>query len=235
MIIDRGMAFPDGDMFGVDLVIPGSTFIECNIDKICRVVITHGHEDHTGSLLHLLKWVSLLLYGTTFTLGLMGGELKERGSIGKMKMNVVCPGDTAKLDCVTCELIHVNHSISDSIGTTIYPPAGALVYTSDFRIDYTPAQGEMINPGQFIQLGKEGVLALLVDPINAERLGFTMTECKTSRSFENLFLRAEKSRVIIAISASSISRARQTINCTMEYGRKVTLSGRSMLNVTGIA
>lgn len=235
MIIDCGMAFPDGDMLGVDLVIPDFTFVERNIDKIRGVVITHGHEDHIGSLPYLLKRVNLPLYGTALTLGLVGGKLKEHGLAGKVKMNVVRPGDTVKLGCMACEFIHVNHSISDSVGIAIHSPAGTLVHTGDFKIDCTPTQGEMIDLGRFAQLGKEGVLALLADSTNAERPGFTMTERKVSQSFENLFLRAEKSRIIIATFASNISRVQQIINCAVKYGRKVALSGRSMLNVMGIA
>ncbi|WP_283609414.1 RNase J family beta-CASP ribonuclease [Faecalispora anaeroviscerum] len=235
MIIDCGMAFPDGDMLGVDLVIPDFTFVERNIDRIRGVVLTHGHEDHIGSLPYLLKRVNLPLYGTALTLGLVGGKLKEHGLAGKVKMNVVQPGDTVKLGCMACEFIHVNHSISDSVGIAIHSPAGTLVHTGDFKIDCTPTQGEMIDLGRFAQLGKEGVLALLADSTNAERPGFTMTERKVSQSFENLFLRAEKSRIIIATFASNISRVQQIINCAVKYGRKVALSGRSMLNVMGIA
>lgn len=235
VIIDCGMAFPDGDMLGVDLVIPDFTFVERNVDKIRGVLLTHGHEDHIGSLPYLLKKVNLPLYGTALTLGLVGGKLKEHGLAGKVKMNVISPGDVVKMGCMSCEFIHVNHSISDSVGIAIHSPAGTLVHTGDFKIDCTPTQGEMIDLGRFAQLGKEGVLALLADSTNAERPGFTMTERKVSQSFENLFTRAEKSRIIIATFASNISRVQQIINCAVKFGRKVALSGRSMLNVMGIA
>lgn len=235
VIIDCGMAFPDGDMLGVDLVIPDFTFVERNIDKIRGILLTHGHEDHIGSLPYLLKKVNLPLYGTPLTLGLVGGKLKEHGLAGKVKMNVIAPGDVVKMGCMSCEFIHVNHSISDSVGIAIHSPAGTLVHTGDFKIDCTPTQGEMIDLGRFAQLGKEGVLALLADSTNAERPGFTMTERKVSQSFENLFTRAEKSRIIIATFASNISRVQQIINCAVKFGRKVALSGRSMLNVMGIA
>ncbi|MDU7338221.1 MAG: RNase J family beta-CASP ribonuclease [Clostridium sp.] len=235
LIIDCGMAFPDGDMLGVDLVIPDFTFVERNIDKIRGIVLTHGHEDHIGSLPYLLKRVNLPLYGTALTLGLVGGKLKEHGLANKVKMNVVRPGDTIKLGSMACEFIHVNHSISDAVSVAIHSPAGTIVHTGDFKIDCTPTQGKMIDLGRFAQLGKEGVLALFADSTNAERPGFTMTERKVSQSFENLFLRAEKSRIIIATFASNISRVQQIINCAVKYGRKVALSGRSMLNVMGIA
>lgn len=235
LIVDCGMAFPDGDMLGVDLVIPDFTFVERNVDKIRGVLLTHGHEDHIGSLPYLLKKVNLPLYGTALTLGLVGGKLKEHGLSGKVKMNVIQPGDTVKFGCIAAEFIHVNHSISDAVAIALHSPAGTVVHTGDFKIDCTPSQGEMIDLGRFAQLGKEGVLALLADSTNAERPGFTMTERKISESFEHLFARAENHRIIIATFASNISRVQQIINCAVKYGRKVALSGRSMLNVMGIA
>lgn len=235
LIVDCGMAFPDGDMLGVDLVIPDFGFVERNVDKIRGVLLTHGHEDHIGSLPYLLKRVNLPLYGTALTLGLVGGKLKEHGLAGKVKMHVIQPRDMVKFGCITAEFIHVNHSISDAVGIALHSPAGTVVHTGDFKIDCTPSQGEMIDLGRFAQLGNEGVLALLADSTNAERPGFTMTERKISESFENLFARAENSRIIIATFASNISRVQQIINCAVKYGRKVALSGRSMLNVMGIA
>ena len=235
MIIDCGMAFPDGDMLGIDLVIPDFTFVERNADKIRGIVLTHGHEDHIGSLPYLLKKVNLPLYGTALTLGLVEGKLKEHGLDKKVKLHVTNPGESVKLGCMTAEFIHVNHSISDAVGIAIHSPAGVVVHTGDFKIDCTPTQGEMIDLGRFAQLGKEGVLALLADSTNAERPGYTMTERKVSASFENLFKRAENNRIIIATFASNISRVQQIINCAVKYGRKVALSGRSMLNVMGIA
>ena len=235
MIIDCGMAFPDGDMLGIDLVIPDFTFVERNADKIRGIVLTHGHEDHIGSLPYLLKKVNLPLYGTALTLGLVEGKLKEHGLDKKVKFHVTNPGESVKLGCMTAEFIHVNHSISDAVGIAIHSPAGTVIHTGDFKIDCTPTQGEMIDLGRFAQLGREGVLALLADSTNAERPGYTMTERKVSASFENLFKRAENNRIIIATFASNISRVQQIINCAVKYGRKVALSGRSMLNVMGIA
>ncbi len=234
MIVDCGMAFPDGDMLGVDLVLPDFTFVERNADKIRGIVLTHGHEDHIGAMPYLLKKVNLPVYGTPLTLGLVEGKLKEHGLSNKAKLNVVHPGDQIKLGCMTVELIHVNHSIPDSVALAIHSPAGTIVHTGDFKIDCTPAQGEMIDLGRLAQLGQEGVLALFADSTNAERPGYTMSESKVNDSFERLFKQAENNRIIIATFASNISRVQQIINCAVKYGRKVALSGRSMLNVMGI-
>ncbi|MDF2631825.1 MAG: ribonuclease [Caproiciproducens sp.] len=234
MIVDCGMAFPDDDMLGVDLVLPDFTFVERNVDKIRGIVLTHGHEDHIGALPYLLKKVNLPLYGTPLTLGLIAGKLKEHGILNKVKLNVVNPGGHIKLGCMDVELIHVNHSIPDAVSLAIHSPAGTIIHTGDFKIDCTPAQGEMIDLGRFAELGNEGVLALLSDSTNAERPGYTMSESKVNDSFERLFKQAENSRIIIATFASNISRVQQIINCAVKYGRKVALSGRSMLNVMGI-
>lgn len=235
IIVDCGMAFPSDDMLGIDLVIPDFTFVEHNADKIRGIVLTHGHEDHIGGLPYLLKKVNIPLYGTALTLGLVDGKLKEHGLQGKVKLNVTKPGDTVKLGCMSVEFIHVNHSIADAVAFAIHSPAGVLVHTGDFKIDCTPMQGGMIDLGRFAQLGKEGVLALLADSTNVERPGYTVTEKKISETFDSLFKRAEKSRIIIATFASNISRVQQIIDCAVKYGRKVALSGRSMLNVMGIA
>jgi ribonuclease J len=234
IIVDCGMAFPTDDMLGVDLVIPDFTFVEKNIDKIRGILLTHGHEDHIGAIPYLLKRVNLPVYGTPLTLGLVEGKLKEHGLFGKVKLNVVHPGESVKLGCMKIEFIHVNHSIPDAVGLAIYSPAGIIVHTGDFKIDCTPAQGEMIDLGKFAELGSKGVLALFADSTNAERPGYTMTESKVNDSFDRLFKRAENSRIIIATFASNISRVQQIINCAVKYGRKVALSGRSMLNVMGI-
>ena len=235
IIVDCGMAFPDGDMLGVDLVLPDFTFVERNADKIRGIFITHGHEDHIGALPYLLKQVNLPVYATRLTCGLIEGKLKEHGLVGKVKLNVTYPGTTIQAGCMGVEFIHVNHSIPDAVAFAIHSPAGVLVHTGDFKIDCTPATGEMIDLGRFAQLGNEGVLALLADSTNAERPGYTMTERKVDNSFENLFRRAENSRIIIASFASNIGRVQQIINCAVRYGRKVALSGRSMVNVMGIA
>lgn len=235
VIVDCGMAFPDGDMLGVDLVLPDFTFVERNADKIRGIVITHGHEDHIGALPYLLKRVNLPVYATRLTVGLIEGKLKEHGLTGKVKLNVVKPGGAVQMGCMKIEFIHVNHSIPDAVGFAIHSPAGVIVHTGDFKIDSTPAQGEMIDLARFAELGKKGVLALMADSTNAERPGYTKTEKMVDNSFESLFQRAENSRIIIATFASNISRVQQIINCAVRFGRKVALSGRSMLNVMGIA
>ena len=235
LIVDCGMAFPDGDMLGVDLVIPDFTFVERNADKIRGIVLTHGHEDHIGSLPYLEKKVNIPIYGTSLTLGLVEGKFREHGLNGKVKMNVVKPGQSIKLGCMAVEFIHVNHSIPDAVALAIHSPAGTVVHTGDFKIDCTPSWGDMIDLGRFSQLGQEGVLALLADSTNAERAGYTMTEQNINASFDNLFRKAGDKRIIIATFASNISRVQQIIDCAVRYGRKVALSGRSMLNVMGIA
>lgn len=233
-LLDCGMAFPDDDMLGIDLVLPDFTYVEKNADRIKGIVLTHGHEDHIGALPYLLKKVNLPLYGTPLTLGLVKGKLKEHGLLNKVKMNVVNPGDTIRFGCIGVEMIHVNHSIPDAVGVAIHSPAGTIVHTGDFKIDCTPVWGEMIDLGRFAQLGKEGVLALMADSTNAERPGFTKTEKMIANSFESMFRRAENKRIIVASFASNISRVQQIVDCAVKYGRKVALSGRSMVNVMSI-
>lgn len=234
IIVDCGMSFPDGDMLGVDLVIPDFTFVERNADKIRGVVLTHGHEDHIGALPYLLKKFNFPIYGTKFTLALVDSKLKEHGLQGKIRAVSVRPGDHIRLGCMDVEFIHVNHSVPDAVALAIHSPAGTLVHTGDFKIDCTPALGEMIDLGRFGQLGKEGVLAMFCDSTNAEREGYTKSESKVDDSFDRLFKRAENSRIIIATFASNVSRVQQIINCAVKYGRKVALSGRSMVNVMTI-
>lgn len=234
-ILDCGMAFPDGDMLGVDLVIPDFTYVEENAHKIKGIVITHGHEDHIGGLPFLLNKVNLPIYGTALTLGLVGNKLKEYGLYHQTELNVVKAGDTIKLGCMSVEFIHVNHSIPDSVAVAIHTEVGTIVHTGDFKIDCTPTDGQMIDLARFAELGKEGVLALMADSTNAEKMGYTMTEQTVSESFERLFLRAEKKRIIIATFASNISRIQQIIYCAEKHGRKVAFSGRSMLNYIAVA
>lgn len=234
-ILDCGMAFPDGDMLGVDLVIPDFTYVEQNASRIKGIVLTHGHEDHIGALPFLLSKVNLPMYGTALTLGLVENKLKEYNLHHRAILNVVKPGDTIKLGCMDVEFIHVNHSIPDSVAVAIHSEVGTIVHTGDFKIDCTPTAGGMIDLARFAELGKEGVLALMADSTNAERMGYTMTEQTVSESFDRLFKRAEKNRIIIATFASNISRIQQIINCADKYGRKVAFSGRSMINYITVA
>lgn len=233
IIIDCGMAFPDSEMLGVDIVIPDYTYVERNIDRVRGIVLTHGHEDHIGGLPYFLKKLNVPVYGTSLTLGLVEGKLKEHGLLNTAKLNVVTPRQTIKFGCMAVEFIRVNHSIPDAVGMAIHTPAGVIVHTGDFKVDYTPIEGGIIDLARFSELGNKGVLALMSDSTNAERPGFTPTERKVGDSFEKLFVQAEGKRIIIATFASNIHRVQQIINNAEKTGRKVAVSGRSMVNVIG--
>lgn len=235
IILDCGMSFPDGEMLGVDLVIPDFSYLETNRDRIRGLVITHGHEDHIGSIPYLLKKINVPIYATPLTVGLISGKLKEHRLLGSTNLNTVNAGDEIKLGCMSVEFIHVNHSIPDAVGVAIKSPAGTIVHTGDFKIDCTPSRGGMIDLARFAELGKEGVLAFMADSTNAERPGYTMTERKLDDSFERLFQKAKNKRIIIATFASNIGRLQQIINCAVRYGKKVAFSGRSMVNNIAIA
>ena len=229
------MAFPDGDMLGVDLVIPDFTYIEQNFEKVRGIVLTHGHEDHIGGLPFLLSRVNVPIYGTPLTLGLVGNKLREHSLFNKTQLNEVKAGSTIKLGCMSIKFIRVNHSIPDSVAFAIDTPAGTIVHTGDFKIDCTPIMGEMIDLSSFARVGDNGVLALLAESTNATRAGYTPTEMLVSESLDNLFKRAEKYRIIIATFASNVNRVQQIINCAEKYGRKVAFSGRSMVNYMDVA
>ena len=235
IIVDCGMSFPDGEMLGIDLVIPDFSYLEANRDKIKGLVITHGHEDHIGAIPYLLNKINVPIYATPLTIGLITGKLKENRLLGSTKLNTVTAGEHVKLGCMDVEFINVNHSIPDAAALAIHSPAGTIVHTGDFKIDCTPSRGEMINLARFAELGKEGVLALMADSTNAERLGYTSTEKNIDQSFERLFIKAKDKRIIIATFASNIGRIQQIINCAANYGKKVAFSGRSMINYVTIA
>ena len=235
VVVDCGLAFPDDEMLGVDLVIPDITWLEKNRERVRGIVLTHGHEDHIGGLPYVLKNLNVPVYGTKLTLGIVEGKLKEHNLVGKTQLNVVKPGDKIKLGCMEIELINVNHSIADSVSLAIKTPAGTFVHTGDFKIDCTPIHGEMIDLARFGELGREGVLALLMDSTNAERPGYTMSERNVGKSFDELFKRAEDNRIIIATFASNVHRVQQIFNIAQQNGRKVAISGRSMVNVCNIA
>lgn len=234
-LVDCGLAFPDPDMLGVDLVIPDFSYVEKNADKIKGIIITHGHEDHIGGLAYLLKTVNVPVYGTKLTIGLIQGKLKEHGILCSAKLNEVAPGDVVNFDEFSVEMIHVNHSIPDAIALAIKCGAGTIIQTGDFKVDSTPIDGGMIDLSRFAQLGDEGVLALLSDSTNAERPGYTESERKVGESFDVLFRKAGKSRIIVATFASNIHRVQQIINVAASLGRKVAIMGRSLENVVNIS
>ena len=235
VIVDCGMAFPDGDMLGVDLVIPDFSYIEQNVDKVRGIVLTHGHEDHIGGLPFLLSKINVPLYGTPRTLGLVENKLREHSLINKVKLNTVNAGSTIKLGCMDIKFIHVNHSIPDSVAFAIKTPGGTVVHTGDFKIDCTPISGDTIDLSSFAQVGDEGVLALLAESTNANRPGYTRTERMISESLDSLFKKAEQYRIIIATFASNVNRVQQIIDCAEKHGRKVAFSGRSMINYMDVA
>ncbi|MGN0585652.1 MAG: ribonuclease J, partial [Oscillospiraceae bacterium] len=234
-IVDCGLAFPDSDMPGVDLVIPDFTYIEQNADRVRGIVITHGHEDHIGSLAYLLKKVNVPVYATRLTIGLIEGKLREHGILEKTKLNVVKPRQTIKMGCMAVEFIRVNHSIPDAVALAIHTPAGIIVHTGDFKVDFTPIEGGIIDLARFGELGSRGVLALMSDSTNAERKGHTATERTVGNSFEKLFDTAEGKRIIIATFSSNIHRIQQIVNCAVKNDRKIAVFGRSMLNVISTA
>lgn len=235
IVVDCGLVFPDSDMFGVDLVIPDFTYVVQNKDRIKGVVITHGHEDHIGALPYLLKQVNLPIYATRLTIGLIKNKLEEHGLLSRTKLIEINPQRKFKLGCFTIEPIHVNHSIPDAVALAIDCPAGVILQTGDFKIDYTPLTGGPTDLATIAEYGKKGVLALLSDSTNAERPGFTATEKKVAQSFAGLFRKADKQRIIIATFASNLYRIQQIIDLAVENGRKVAVSGRSMANNTQMA
>jgi ribonuclease J len=235
ILVDCGLAFPDPDMLGVDLVIPDFTYAVQNADKIKGIFITHGHEDHIGGLAYLLKEMNVPVYSTRLTIGLIEGKLKEHKLLDKAKLNVVNPGDKVNLGCFEVELIHVNHSIPDAVALAIKSPAGVVIQTGDFKIDTTPIDGGVIDLPRLGELGNEGVLCLLSDSTNAAKPGFTESESKVGETFGTLFAKANGKRLIVATFASNIHRVQQIIDTAEKLDRKVALSGRSLENVVTIA
>ena len=235
IIVDCGMAFPENDMLGIDVVIPDVTYLKDNIDKVKGMVFTHGHEDHIGALPYILRELNVPLYATKLTMGLIERKLTEHNLMRGTKRKVVKPGQSINLGEFRIEFIKTNHSIQDAVALAIYSPAGIVVHTGDFKVDYTPVFGDAIDLQRFAEIGKKGVLALMCDSTNAERPGFTASERTVGHTIDNLFAENKEHRIIIATFASNVDRVQQIINTAYKYGRKVVVEGRSMVNVIATA
>lgn len=235
VVVDCGMAFPGDDMLGIDLVIPDITYLKNNFDKIKAFVITHGHEDHIGALPYVLEQINVPVYATKLTMGLIEHKLEERGMLKNTKRKVVRFGQTVNLGNFKVEFIKTNHSIQDAAALAIFSPAGIVLHTGDFKIDYTPVFGDPIDLQRFAELGKKGVLALMADSTNATRPGFTMSERTVGRTFDSIFGEHTHQRIIVATFASNVDRVQQIVNTAYKYGRKVVVEGRSMVTVMDIA
>ena len=234
IVVDCGLAFPEDDMLGVDLVIPDVTYLKENIDRVKGFFITHGHEDHIGAIPYVLRDINVPIYATKLTIGIIDKKLQEH-EMRNIKRKVVKYGQHINLGCFRVEFIKTNHSIQDAAALAIYSPAGIVVHTGDFKIDYTPVFGDAIDLARFGEIGKKGVLALLCDSTNAERKGFTMSEKSVGATLDNLFEDHKNKRIIIATFASNVDRVQQIINSAHKFGRKVAIEGRSMVNIISIA
>ena len=235
IIVDCGISFPEDDMLGVDLVIPDVTYLVKNQEKIKGMVITHGHEDHIGGIPYLLKQINVPIYATRLTAGLICNKLEEHKLLRSTDMNIVNQGDTIKLGKnFKVEFIRSSHSIPDSVMLAITTPAGTVLHTGDFKVDYTPIDGQIMDFGRIAELGQQGILALMADSTNAERKGFTMSESSVGEVFEKLFLNCTK-RIVVATFASNVHRIQQIVNSAVKYGRKIAVCGRSMINMISTA
>lgn len=235
IIVDCGLSFPDDDMLGIDLVIPDVTYLKENADRVKGFVITHGHEDHIGALPYVLRELNIPIYATRLTMGLIENKLREHNLLGHTKRKVIKFGQSVNLGQFRIEFIKTNHSIVDAAALAIHSPAGTVVHTGDFKVDYTPVFGEAIDLQRFAELGKKGVLALMCDSTNAERKGFTQSERTVGHTFDTIFHEHQGSRLIIATFASNVDRVQQIINTAHKYGRKVVVEGRSMVNIIDTA
>lgn len=235
VVVDCGLAFPDDDMLGVDLVIPDVTYLKDNIEKVKGFFITHGHEDHIGALPYVLKDVNVPVYGTRLTLGIISRKLEEHNLLQNTALACVTFGDVIEAGEIKVEFIKTNHSISDAAALAISTPAGVIVHTGDFKVDFTPVFGDAIDLQRFGELGKQGVLALLADSTNALKPGMTMSERTVGKTFDNIFQEAVNSRIIVATFASNVDRVQQIINSAAKMQRKVVIDGRSMINYISTA
>lgn len=235
IVIDCGLSFPEDEMLGIDLVIPDVTYLKENIEKVRGFVITHGHEDHIGSLPYVLKDVNVPIYATKLTTAIIENKLKEHNLLKTTKRKVIKYGQSINLGCFRIEFIRTNHSISDSAMLAIYTPEGIIFHTGDFKVDYTPVFGEPIDLQRIGEIGKKGVLALLCDSTNVERPGYTMSERSVGKTFDSIFADYAKQRIIVATFASNVDRVQQIINSAAKYGRKIVVEGRSMVNIISVA
>ena len=235
IVIDCGLSFPEDEMLGIDLVIPDVTYLKENADKVKGLVVTHGHEDHIGSIPYVENEINMPIYATKLTMALIEHKLEEHGNINNVRRKVVTHGQIINLGCFRIEFIRTNHSIADAAALAIYTPAGIIVHTGDFKVDYTPVFGETIDLPRFGERGKKGVLALMADSTNVERPGYTQSEKTVGKTFDNLFNDNKDHRIIIATFASNVDRVQQIINSAYKYGRKVVIEGRSMVNIINTA
>ncbi|HEY8421139.1 MAG TPA: ribonuclease J [Thermoclostridium sp.] len=234
IVVDCGVAFPEDEMLGIDLVIPDVSYLEKNLSKVKGIIVTHGHEDHIGALPYVLNRIPVPVYGTDLTLGLIENKLIEHQMLDKAELKIVRAGQTIQLGAFKVEFISSTHSIADSVALAIHTPVGVVLHTSDFKIDHTPIEGEPIDLARIAELGKKGVLLLMADSTNAERPGYTMSERTVGETLDTVFKDA-KSRIIVATFASNIHRIQQIVNSAMKFNRKVALNGRSMINVVKTA
>lgn len=235
IVVDCGLSFPEDDMLGIDLVIPDVTYLKENISKVKGFVITHGHEDHIGSLPYILRDINVPIYATKLTIGIIENKLKEHNLLKSTKRKVIKYGQSINLGVFRIEFIRTNHSIADAAALAIFTPAGLIIHTGDFKVDYTPVFGSTIDLPRFAELGKKGVLALMCDSTNVERPGYTMSERTVGKTFDNIFAENNKNRIIVATFASNVDRIQQIINSADKYGRKVVVEGRSMVNIIATA
>jgi ribonuclease J len=235
VVVDCGLSFPEDDMLGIDLVIPDVTYLKENINKVKGFVITHAHEDHIGALPYVLREINVPIYATKLTIGIIENKLKEHNLLKSTKRKVIKYGQSVNLGCFRIEFIRSNHSIADAAALAIYTPAGIIVHTGDFKVDYTPVFGSTIDLQRLGELGKKGVLALMCDSTNVERPGYTPSEKTVGKTFDNIFAENVRSRIIVATFASNVDRVQQIINSAEKYGRKVVIEGRSMVNIISTA
>jgi len=235
IVIDCGLSFPEDEMLGIDLVIPDVTYLKNNIDKVKGFVITHGHEDHIGSLPYILRDVNVPIYATKLTIGIIENKLKEHNLLKNTKRKAIKYGQSINLGCFRIEFIRTNHSIADAAALAIFTPQGIIFHTGDFKVDYTPVFGEPIDLQRIGEIGKKGVLALLCDSTNVERPGYTMSESTVGKTFDSIFNDYAKQRIIVATFASNVDRVQQVINSATKFGRKIVVEGRSMVNIIATA